>query len=44
MKNPNKRNQKETEIKLKKTNKTKQKTHRFSYTFVSAVFETEIII
>jgi hypothetical protein len=43
MKNPNKRNQKETEIKSKK--KTKQKkTHRFSYTFVSAVFETEIII
>ena len=33
---------KETEIKSKKK-KTKKK-HRFSYTFVSAVFETEIII
>lgn len=41
MKNPNKRNQKETEIKSKKK---QNKTHRFSYTFVSAVFETEIII
>ena len=34
---------KETEIKSKKK-KNKKKKHRFSYTFVSAVFETEIII
>ena len=33
---------KETEIYRKK--KQKNKTNRFSYTFVSAVFETEIII